>query len=324
MIKKMTAALVGVTGVLGLAMLASPATAQNFSAWENASPEAKFKRCGTRDLSALEIELIDRQVENLRALKAKANGKGNGGGKGKPGGGGGGDPDYGTPRPDGSVEIDVVFHVIREDNGSGGNTQQQVNAQIAVLNNAYNGNTGGATTPFTFNLVSTNFVNNSTWFDAGYGSTAERQMKAALRQGGPETLNIYSFNVGGGLLGWATFPTDYASDPTYDGVVILNGSVPNGGAVPYDEGDTGTHEVGHWLGLYHTFQGGCKGGDLVSDTAAESSPAYGCPVGRDSCRRESGIDPIFNFMDYTDDSCMFEFSDVQAARADSLSEIYRK
>ena len=216
--------------------------------------------------------------------------------------------------------INVYFHVINKGTGiaNGDVPLSQINDQIAVLNAAYAGS------GFSFNLVGVTRTTNASWYTMGSGSAAEAQAKAALRQGGSADLNIYSANLGGGLLGWATFPSSYAGNPKNDGVVILAGSVPGGNAAPYNQGDTLTHEVGHWLGLYHTFQGGCTtSNDGVSDTPAEKSPAYGCPVGRDSCKNKAGVDPIFNFMDYTDDACMDQFSAGQASRMASAWSTYR-
>ncbi len=228
-----------------------------------------------------------------------------------------------APLPAAGVTIPTYVHVIRSSSGGGDVSDAKISAQIAVLNDAY------AAYGFSFVHVATTRTNNNGWYTAGYGSTAEKQLKQALRQGSADDLNIYFNNMGGGLLGWATFPSDYKKKPSMDGVMILNETVPGGSLDPYNEGDTGTHEVGHWMGLYHTFQGGCArqatGGDGVSDTPAERSPAYGCPTNRDTCTgsRFSGLDPIENFMDYTDDYCMFEFSPGQGARMSSMWNTYR-
>nr|AYM53734.1 metalloprotease MEP1 [Archangium gephyra] len=224
----------------------------------------------------------------------------------------------GMARANGSVNIKIYWHVINKGTGlaNGDIPQSQIDSSIAVLNAAY------SNTPFSFTLASVDRTTNSQWYTSSGGAT-EKKMKAALRKGGAGDLNIYSNNMGQGLLGWATFPSSYASQPSLDGVVILYSSVPGGSAAPYNEGDTLTHEAGHWLGLYHTFQGGCTGsGDYVADTAAEASAAYGCPTGRDTCAG-GGVDPITNFMDYTDDSCMNTFSAGQADRADALVAQYR-
>ncbi|SRR6266545_1539797 len=191
---------------------------------------------------------------------------------------------------------------------------------------AYSGETGGVNTPFRFVLAGIDHTTNTAWFSATVGTVAEREMKEALRIGDATSLNIYTNNSGSvsGVIGWGTFPWWYEDSPLMDGVVIDYQTLPGGFAYPYNEGDVGTHEVGHWLGLYHTFQNGCSTkNDYVADTPAEKSPAFGCPSGRDSCRAMEGLDPIENFMDYTDNTCMYKFTEGQAARMESMAAQYR-
>jgi hypothetical protein len=267
-------------------------------------------RCATRRVDDIEAAAVDYRLQRFLARKGKRPGGGTGGG------GGGSEP----PSP---VNVPVYFHVLTA-GATGSVSDAMIADQIAVLNGAFAGLTGGAPTGVSFTLAGVTRTDNARWFAMTPGSIEEEEAKTALRQGGADALNVYTANPGGGLLGWATFPWTYASDPANDGVVVLYSSLPGGAAAPYNEGDTATHEVGHWLGLYHTFQGGCsKQNDLVSDTPAERSPAYGCPVGRDTCRA-AGLDPIRNFMDYTDDPCMFAFTANQASRMSGLFAQYRQ
>jgi pregnancy-associated plasma protein-A len=240
----------------------------------------------------------------------------------------------------GTVTIPVAFHVLRKDTTvAGGNAPLSwIEAQIYVLNQAYSGATGGVDTGFQFKLASVDRTTKASWFKLFYaqggtprfvrGSHKEIQVKKALHEGGPGTLNVYTGALGKFLLGWAWFPSSFVGDRAfprfYDGVVIDFRSMPGADFGPYDEGDTLTHEVGHWFQLFHTFQNGCKApGDGIDDTPFEASPAFGCPENRDTCASKPGEDPITNFMDYTDDACMFEFTQDQADRMQQAWEAYR-
>ncbi|KAF9502105.1 metalloprotease [Pleurotus eryngii] len=223
-----------------------------------------------------------------------------------------------------SFTISVHWHVVSQNSTvRGGNIpDSQITDQIQVLNDAY------AYSGFSFELAGTTRTVNATWFGkAEPESIYQDEMKAALRKGGAAALNIYSVGFASGyyygLLGYATFPFEYGYNPKDDGVVIHYASVPGGNLDTFNLGMTATHEVGHWFGLYHTFQGGCdEPGDYVDDTPSESYEAFGCPVGRDTCDGE-GLDPIHNYMDYTDDECMTEFTEGQGQRMREQSWTYR-
>ena len=210
------------------------------------------------------------------------------------------------------------------------------------MNQDYNG------TGLSFQLQNITRTLNATWFDNVAPNTdVQTDMKNAIRQGDVQTLNIYTvgFNSAAarGLLGYSTFPADYAGNPMDDGVVVLYSSLPGGSSANFSLGRTSTHEVGHWVGLYHPFQGGCDGpGDYVDDTPAEATPASGCPIGRDTCPspgldREHTFAPspqafvahpitfpaVQNFMDYSNDACMNNFTPGQIARLQSQIQTYR-
>jgi len=222
----------------------------------------------------------------------------------------------------------------------------QIDEQLRVLNNDF------IDARVVFQLQETTRTEREEWFNITSGSAQETAMKTSLRMGdNPLTLNIYTVGnlvaSGNSVLGYATFPDEYQANPNLDGVVLLYTTFPGGSNAPFNQGRTLTHEVGHWVGLYHTFQGGCNGGiwvgDYAGDTPPQASATFGCPTTNpDTCPGE-GVDrkltfrcspsgsvahslsfpAIHNYMDYTDDSCMDNFSLRQRTRMRWQINTYR-
>ncbi len=215
--------------------------------------------------------------------------------------------------------IPVYVHVMRDKAGNGDVTDSQISQQITVLNRTFGGqeSSSAADTGFTFTLAGTYRYNNDQW----HKDRKSTQYRSQTRKGGADALNIWLVDFS--YLGIATFPWDYSKQPGIDGIRVHYDSLPGGSIANYNLGETATHEAGHWVGLYHTFQGGCTStNDEVSDTPAQSSSTNGCPEGRDSCSLP-GLDPIHNYMDYSYDSCYTEFTAGQAARSASMWTAYR-
>ena len=233
------------------------------------------------------------------------------------------------------IRIPVVVHIVHngEGIGTGSNISElQVLSQITVLNEDYRripgtrGFGAGVDTNIEFFLAKEDPDCNPT-------DGINRVLRSSLPNGGadidgdikPNTiwdpsiyLNMWVTQLGGGLLGYAQFP---GGPPETDGVVMgyqYFGSNDAAGVTlggVYNLGRTTTHEVGHYLGLFHTFQGGCTGaGDSVADTPPQAQPNYGCPaVPPDTCAGGDD-DPIENYMDYSDDVCMDMFTAGQNTR----------
>jgi len=232
----------------------------------------------------------------------------------------------------------VVFFLTQTIHGR----DSQINEQLRVLNNDY------VNAHMSFELQETTRIESEEWFNITANSTQEIEMKTIRHRGGNGTaLNVYTVGNlvvdGNSVLGYATFPDEYQPNPNLDGIVLLYTTFPGGSNAPFNQGRTLTHEVGHWLGLYHTFQGGCSGvGEWgLGDPPTEASATFGCPTTNpDTCPgqgvdRKSTCSPwgsdtysllfpaIHNYMAFTDDSCMNNFSSGQGIRSRLQFEVYR-
>ena len=219
-----------------------------------------------------------------------------------------------SPRPGFRATIPVRFHVFT-DGAVGRLSEQDLRRQVSVLNAGFAGREGGFDTGFAFTYAGVDYTDNATWFaQLNPGTSVERRAKAATHVGDASTLNVWTTD-GPSYLGFATFPSWFKRSPELDGVVLDYKSFVGGAfGDSFSLGKTATHEVGHWLGLLHTFQGGCNAkGDYVADTPAELTPTTGCPAGKNTCSAP-GDDPVHNYMDYSFDSCYTQFTAGQSTR----------
>ena len=218
--------------------------------------------------------------------------------------------------------VPTYFHVVSTKAKQKQTTQAMLSKQLQVMNQGYAG------TGFSFELVDTDFTVNDEWATLDVEDAAVQDMKKKLRKGTYAELNVYFMtDLANGILGMCEFPTDEInpstpSSYTFDGCMVHGGSMPNAPDFPgkFDEGFTAVHEIGHWFGLYHVFQGSsCRSnGDLIEDTPFQSSATSGCPTTKDSCPNSPGVDSIHNFMDYSDDRCYEGFTKGQIKRINDL------
>ena len=238
--------------------------------------------------------------------------------------------------------IPVVFHIVYR-TATENISDAQILSQLTILNNDFRKlNADWLNTPLAFQGTAADCEiqfclaqqdpngNPTTGINRVLTSVTSFSSNNAVKytaQGGTNAwdrnryLNIWVCNLGGGLLGYAQFPGGAAAT---DGVVINYNATGNMGtaAAPYNKGRTATHEVGHWLNLFHIWGDdgtGCNGSDQVNDTPNQGGSNYGCPVfPKVSCTNGPNGDMFMNYMDYTDDACMYMFTTGQKARMDAL------
>ncbi|MBL0152204.1 MAG: zinc metalloprotease [Chitinophagaceae bacterium] len=226
--------------------------------------------------------------------------------------------------PDGTIEIPVVFNVLYR-TAAQNVSLAQLQSQIDVLNEDYAGTNADHNLTTTYNTVKAGnigvrfvldqVVRKSTTKTSWTTNNAMKKASGGIAPTSPTTkLNIWVCNMGGGILGYAQFPGGASAT---DGVVLDDNATGRTGTAtaPFHKGRTATHEVGHWLNLRHIWGDATCGNDQVGDTPLHNTANYGCPAaGHLSTCTGTPVEMTMNYMDYSDDACMYMFSLGQRSR----------
>ncbi len=235
--------------------------------------------------------------------------------------------------------LPVVVHVIH--NGGVENiSDSQIQSQIDVLNEDYrrkagtNGFGNGVDTEIEFCLAKidpngkcTNGIVRVQSMLTNHQSFQRAQLSGLSYWDNTRYLNIYVVKtIAGNVIGYSSYPNGPASD---DGVVCIHNYFGRTGTASASLGRTMSHEIGHWFGLYHTFNGGCgvdtcADGDYVCDTPPTANPNFGCPT-INSCSIDSPDvnDQVQNYMDYSNDACKNMFTLGQKLRMQATLDTIR-
>ncbi|PNS16951.1 Cell morphoproteinsis protein PAG1 [Sphaceloma murrayae] len=218
-----------------------------------------------------------------------------------------------------ATNIDVYAHVVTGEAEKDAFTQAQVDRQIAKMNEAY------APANIAFTLRGTDFTVNQAWssvaLSGGRSGTAEREMQSTLGKGDYATLNLFfTADMQGSVGGWCQYPSSGGArrEGPASGCIVKAENLPKQNTRGVETGGgTAIHETGHWLGLIHTFEGGCEQGDQVDDTPPQTGPSNGCRNLQNGCAG-AAVPLGNNFMDYGPETCRNTFSAGQIQRMNTM------